>query len=100
MLTETHNAEGVATDPSRALRGVPQRFGARHFLAISNHHREPIGATIQVEDQAYRGISDLLYAIARDIAHGNTCSGSQTLRFKICLYLYMCGALGIPVGCR
>ena len=71
-LTKSHNAEGVSPDPGRALSGVSQRLGPRHLLAVTNHHGEPVGATVQVENETDRSVCHLLHAIAGHVAHRNT----------------------------
>lgn len=76
-FTKANNAQSVASDSSGALRGLSKLLGAVDLLAFPDHVGQPVGAAVQVEDEAESGVGHLLHPVARHIAHRNACVGRE-----------------------
>ena len=71
-FTKPHDAERIAPDPRASLGSVPDLLGASELLALLDHVGEPVGAAVEVEDEAQRGVGHLLHAVPSYIANSNT----------------------------
>ncbi|CAN8000021.1 unnamed protein product [Ixodes pacificus] len=68
-----HDAQRVSPDAGTTLGRLAHLLGALELLALTHHVGQPVGAPVQVENQAECCVGHLLHAVTRHVAHGNAC---------------------------
>ena len=78
--TQSDNAEGVSAYPCAAEGGLLELLGPGDLLSLLDHVGQPVGAAVEVEDEAGGRVGHLLHPVPGDVAHGDAhlAGGLQT----------------------